>query len=148
MFCIPKLPPEAARNCPESNSFACGINIMPLLHMSAILRNMVGYRFFHMKILTLRTNKNLISRAWDCVRAGMLGFFLALLTRSEIDFKIASATCVLGSLLNDSICLFEVILVSTIDHSRPLWSSLDQRRDFALFLGAAHAWIIPNTHML
>jgi hypothetical protein len=49
---------------------------MPLLHLSAILRNMVGYRIFHMKILTLRTNKNLISRAWDCVRAGMLGFFL------------------------------------------------------------------------
>ena len=49
-------------------------------------RNMAGYRIFHMKILTLRTNKSLISRVFYCVRAGMLGFFLALLTRLEIDF--------------------------------------------------------------
>ena len=48
----------------------------------------------------------------------------------------------------DNICVFGVILVSTIDHSRPLWSSLDQRRNFALFWGAAFACTIPNTHML
>ena len=46
-----------------------------------------GYRTFHMKILTLRTKtRNLISRAWNRGRAGMLGFLLTLLTRSEISF--------------------------------------------------------------
>ena len=121
---------------------------MPLLHLSAILRNMVGYRIFHMKILTLRTNKTSNFQSLGLCTCRYAWFLSSIADEVGNQFLRLQVQRVLGSLLNDSICLFEVILVRTIDHSRPLWSSLDQRRDFALFWGAAHAWIISNKHML
>ena len=67
---------------------------------------MTGYRIFHMNILTLRTNKKLISRVFNYVRAGMLGFFLALLTRSEVDFyDFLCCVAVIEVYRNCSICV-------------------------------------------
>ena len=51
------------------------INISPEVEITGICMNMPGIELFA-----------LISRAWNCERVGMLGFLLALLTRSEIKF--------------------------------------------------------------
>ena len=76
-----------------------------------------------------------------------LGSFVVLGVKSFV-MEWWLTMCGWGWHLNDIICVLEVMLMSTIDHSRPLSSSRDQRRDFALFWGAAHACITPHTHVL
>ena len=47
-----------------------------------------GVSNFSYKYFDIKDKQNYwISRACNYLRAGMLGFFLALLTRSEIDFQ-------------------------------------------------------------
>ena len=45
-----------------------------------------GVSNFSYEYFDFKDKQKLISRVCNYVRAGMLGFFLALLTRSEVDF--------------------------------------------------------------
>ena len=99
--------------------------------------HMAGHRIFRCQILTLSKVWGKRTEApWNPTHAHMFSFFLA--SRIEIGKWILRLPVqhVSGGHIpscNSSICVFEVILVRTIAHTRPLWFLLDQCSDFALF---------------
>ena len=115
-------------------------------------RNMAGHRIFRCQIPTLSKIWGQHTEVpWDSAHAHIFSFFLASIfeivkwiLRLPVQHDIVSG----GHIPSCGTCVFEVILVRTIAHTRPLRSLLDQWSDFALVSGAAHARATPNLHML
>ena len=102
---------------------------------------MGAYGVLRCQILTLSKIRGQHTEApWNSTHAHRFGFFLA--STFEIGkwiLRLPVQHVSGGHFPSCGICVFEVISVRTIAHTRPLWSLLDQWSDFALFSGAAHA---------
>ena len=87
---------------------------------------MAGHRIFRCQILTLSKIRGRHAEApWDLAHARIFSFFLASIFEIGKWILRLQVQHVSGGQSHSSICVFEVILVRTIAHTRPLWSLLD-----------------------